>query len=519
LVKTREEYLESLRDGRQVYFDGKLVEDVTKFKPLKWGLETYARIYDAKKAFPKETTFKNDQGKTWDLTLKMPTSYADIVVARELHEFYFSYLGEGLSRIPPLTLQYIITPMMFKSKFDEMNKQYGQNIDDLYRLVGDKDELICAAFSDPRGDRSISIIDQEDPDVTLRIVERNDKGVVVRGAKIIASASPFSHELFVTSYFGYPTDKFSPYALLFMIPVNSPGLKLVCRPSLTAEGKDSEWTLRQDEMDAFVIFDNVFIPNERIFFAGEWQFGNWFQQQYQSWWSWGYAVQGMLRAELMLGCAKLVTEYTGTGKFPAVKDKLAEMAAFIEGVRSFVRTSEMEYEVVSDGIVRPNTATSVAGQWFTNQNFQSVVNTLRDLAGAFVVTVPEKKSLDDSPELKGFFTKYFGYRKDIASADERMALYRLIRDLTYNSIGGRIQYLQMYYNGTNSLQKTLTYEYYDGFDRAVARAKRASGIDPNAKPWLMPKFKEGVHKRADKPPDKKPAGETKKSARSKSKGK
>src|ERR1700726_3211841 len=112
MVKTREQYLESLRDGRQVYFDGKPVEDVTKFQPLKWGLETYASIYDAKAKYPELTTFKTDWGAVWDRSLKIPTSYEDIVVARELHEFYFSLLGEGLSRIPPLTLQYLVAGLM-----------------------------------------------------------------------------------------------------------------------------------------------------------------------------------------------------------------------------------------------------------------------------------------------------------------------------------------------------------------------------------------------------------------------
>jgi aromatic ring hydroxylase len=486
MIRTREEYLESLRDGREVYYNGKLVDDVTRFAPFKWSLDTFASLYDAKQKFPDLLTYKTETGDVWDRALKIPTTYEDIVKLRELYEFYYSYLGEGMSRITPITIIYLVTELMFRSKFVEANPVYGKNVEAIWRNAAEKDLIMCGAFPDPRGDRSTQIFEQDDPDLTLRIVEKREDGIVVRGAKTIATAAPFCNELYVTSFSRFPSEKYAPYALLFVTPMNTKGMKIVVRDALTDESKDDAWALSQDEFDGFVIFDDVFIPNDRIFYAGDWKFADWFQQQYPSWASWFYSVQAMLRSELMVGCAKLVAEFTGTNNFPAVKEKLTEMLTYCEAIRSFIRSSEFEFEKKGDGVVQPKTSTSIAGQWFTNENYGKFARTLKDLAGALVVTTPSKRTLEQSPELKKFFDKYFGYRKRLSTSDEKLALYRLIRDLTYTSLGGRLEYLVMYFNGTNTLQKMLTYEYYDGFDRCVSRAKRASGIDPKAEPWRFP---------------------------------
>jgi aromatic ring hydroxylase len=486
MIKTREQYLESLRDGRELYYNGKRVNDVTTFPPLKWSLETFASLYDLKQRFPDLLTFKTETGDIWDKALKIPTSYEDIVRLRELYEFYYSYLGEGMSRITPITMIYLANELMFRSKFSELNPAYGKNVESVWRNVAEKDLILCGAFPDPRGDRSTQIYEQDDPDLTLRMVEKRSDGIIVRGAKTIATASPFCNELFVTSFSRFPMEKYGPYALLFVVPMNTKGIKLVVRDALTDEAKDTPWALSQDEFDAFVIFDDVFVPNDRIFYAGEWKFADWMQLQYPSWASWFYTVQAMLRAELMVGCAKLVSQFTGTANFPTVKEKITEMLSYCEALRCFIRTSEFEYEKKGDGVVQPKTSTSLTGQWFANQNYSAFSRTMKDLAGALVVTTPSKRTLDQSPELKRFFDKYFGYKKDLSTADEKLALYRLIRDLTYTSLGGRLEYLVMYFNGTNTLQKMLTYEYYDGFERCILRAKRASGIDSKAEPWKLP---------------------------------
>jgi 4-hydroxyphenylacetate 3-monooxygenase len=474
MVMTKDQYLASLNDGREMYYEGERINDVAKFEPLKYSLASFARIYEAREEFPDILTFKTESGAVWDRTLKIPTTYEDIVRLRELTDFYSSYVGEGCSRIPPLGMMYLIGGLMHKSRFTKLNPQYGLNTEALWRHVADNDHLICSCFSDPRGDRSKSPLEQEDLDLSLRVVEKKSDGVILRGAKIISSAAPYAHDLFITSYAPFPNEKFASYALQCLIPVATKGLKFICRPLVTNSSRDTAWALSQDEMDLFVIFDDIFVPKEKIYYAGEWQFAEWFQHQYQSWYSWIYSVRAMIRAELLLGCARLISECTGTVNFPAVKEKLTQMAIYCEAVRSFVKSSEVEYERTEDGVVKPNVSISVMGQAFTNDHFQELVSIVKDLGGASVTTVPSPQSLEKMPSLRKYFNKYFGYRKEVASAEERMKAYRLIRDLTFNGVGGRLQFLQIFENGTNTHQKMVAYENYTGFDRCLKRAKDAA---------------------------------------------
>jgi aromatic ring hydroxylase len=479
MLRTRQQYLESLQDHRQLYFDGELVEDITKFKPLQCVLDTFASIFDLRFQYPDLLTCKMSDGQVWDRSWKIPTSYEDILKLRELSELYLDRLGEGLARTPPIGMMYLLCELTFKSMFGQTNPRYAQNIEHVWRLVANEDHLLCGGFPDPRGDRSVPIPDQEDPDLTLRIVERNDKGVIVRGAKLVSTGAPFANDLFITSYSDYPNAKHAPYAILGVVPLNLEGLKIVCRPKFTTDSSSTDWAKKQDEIDAFVIFDNVLIPNDRIFYAGDWQFANWYQRENAgwSWYGWWYAIQTKMRAELILGCAKLITDYTGTANFPAVKEKLAQLVLFCKTLDSLIKTSELECERVGDGLVQPKMSTADAAQLYGNENYSSAVQILRDLGGAFVVAVPEKDVLDKMPELDLYFQKYFGYRKKYSSANEKLALYRLIRDLTCSGFGARLEFLQMYQSGNNTTQKMLTHLYYDGYDRCVAKAKRAAEFD------------------------------------------
>src|SRR5690242_14596297 len=186
--------------------------------------------------------------------------------------------------------------------------------------------MTAAAVTDVKGDRSRRPADQDDPDLYLRVVDRSDDGIVVRGAKAHTSGSVVSNEIVVIPQRALRAQD-ADYAVSFAIPVDTPGLKLVCRGFAGEEMDEFEAPVssHDDLMESFTIFDDVFVPWDRVFLCGEWEYAGDVANTFANVNRQGYLGADVGKLRLFIGAARLVAELNGVANAPHIRDKITEM--------------------------------------------------------------------------------------------------------------------------------------------------------------------------------------------------
>jgi 4-hydroxybutyryl-CoA dehydratase/vinylacetyl-CoA-Delta-isomerase len=329
-------------------------------------------------------------------------------------------------------------------------------------------------ITDAKGDRSRKAHEQDDPDLYVHIVDRSKEGIVVRGAKLHITAAALVHELVVM-----PTKSMSEeekdYAVAFSIPTNAKGVKIINRsfaaPDLNAF--DYPTSAHHSMPEGFVIFDDVFVPWERVFLAGEWRLAGAFAASLGLWERTGGVVDAVETGKVMVGLAQLVSEQQGKGKKPEALNGIAELIAFAETMRMSLEHACRNFERTPSGMVHPNIlAINVAKYQFANQ-YHQMVKILHDLAGGLVLTLPEEADLR-SNEAGPYLRKYLHATKG-TDVETRMRVYNAIRDLTADAYGGWKQVVALQAGGGLLAQRIMMHRAYD-MPGARTAALKAAGV-------------------------------------------
>ena len=255
-LKTPAEYVESLRDGRVTYWDGERIDDITTHPKFKTPIAVALGAYDyANPARREVMTYRTDEGDAAHRVFQIPRAEADLHKRIELmHDM--SIVG-GVTGV-------FMALMSVKDAVAEVNPQYAENIERMYRYVRDNDLRAAEVITDPKGDRSRRAHEQDDPDLYLRIVKRTDEGIVVRGAKLHITAASLVHELVVMPTKGMRQDE-TDYAVSFSIPVNTKGVSIINRSFAAPELNEFDYPAsgHHSMPEGFVVFDDVFVPWDR----------------------------------------------------------------------------------------------------------------------------------------------------------------------------------------------------------------------------------------------------------------
>ena len=219
-LKTPEQYIESLRDGRVVYWDGERIDDITMHPKFRVPIEVAARDYDYADPHRRGLiSYETEEGDRAHRVFQIPRSEGDLKTRVDLmHDM--SIVG-GVTGV-------MMALMSAKDAIAEVNPRYAENIERLYKYVRDNDLRAAEVITDPKGDRSRRAHEQDDPDLYVRIVKRTSEGIVVRGAKLHITAASLVHELVVMPTKGMRQDE-TDYAVSFSVPVNAPGVKVINR--------------------------------------------------------------------------------------------------------------------------------------------------------------------------------------------------------------------------------------------------------------------------------------------------
>ena len=266
-IRSGAAYTAALRDGREVWHAGRRIADVTAHPGFAGTVRTLAALYNKQRApeFADIMTVESG-GERMSYAYLPPSTLEQVLAKRRNIEFWADQTFGLMGRYPEFMAELIVGMFDFADVLERTDRRWGDNARAYYRRCVAGDLCLTHALNDQFYDRTKRASDQDDPDLILHVVGETSAGPVVRGLRVLATLAPLSDEVLVYPNRTRESDE-PDYALAFAIPMNAPGLKIVCR-DLYAEHADPErlpLTARFDEVDAALIFDDVVVPWERIF--------------------------------------------------------------------------------------------------------------------------------------------------------------------------------------------------------------------------------------------------------------
>ncbi|MBT7181761.1 MAG: 4-hydroxyphenylacetate 3-hydroxylase, partial [Acidiferrobacteraceae bacterium] len=324
MIRTGNEYRESIRDGREVFMNGEKVADVTRhpmFKPL---VDIRARVYDMQHdaATRSVMTYQDDSGEAFSIGLKLPYTPADWQDKRTSTDAVFDDIGGVVTRVGDETVGEMWSLYDGQDVLNQVDAQFSKNIVNHIDRVIQQDPFHVSANTDPKGDRSKAPQDQ-DPDMLLHVVKETDAGIVVRGAKF-ETAAPYANQAFTKpTIANWGNEAYSDYAVGFICDLGSPGIRMICRAGFTGRAPIEDYPLsnRFDEIDALVIFDNVLIPWENILFYRHTKAAVFIRATLHRYSAFAFVQRILKYADMMIGAALFNVRQTGLDKQQAVQEK------------------------------------------------------------------------------------------------------------------------------------------------------------------------------------------------------
>ena len=296
----------------------------------------------------------------------------------------------------------------------------------------DNDLTVDGAMTDPKGDRSKAPHEQADPDLFLRVVERRPDGIVVRGAKAHQTGALNSHEIIIMPTISMgPDDK--DYAVSFAVPMDTPGIFMIIgRQSCdTRKREGSELDVGNAEfggVEALTIFDDVFVPNERIFLNGETEFAGMMVERFAGYHRQSYGGCKVGVGDVLIGAAAVAADYNGAARASHIKDKLIEMTHLNETLYCCgIACSAEGHRTDSGNYIIGLLLANVCKQNVTRFPYE-IARLAEDIAGGLMVTAPSEADLRDE-KLGAYVEKYLKGVSGV-STENRLRILRLIENLT-----------------------------------------------------------------------------------------
>ncbi len=475
-LRSPDVFLESLRDGRRVVYRGRSVEDVTAHPHLGRGARHVAIDFRLAHARPDNELFvvRDRGGPATSRYFAIPRDAADLRRRRDLIE---TVTREGRSFVPlikEIGTDALFALMIVTAQADRaLGTDYGARVRAFYTRCRDGDLAMAVAQTDAKGDRSRRPSEQAHPDVYVRRVRQSDGGIVVRGAKAHTTNAVYSNEIIVLPTRAM-TERDADYALAFAVPANAPGLTMVASPRGFGATSvfDNPLSSRHSLTESLTIFEDVFVPWERVFLCGEWQYAGVLAKTFVEFHRFTAVSYKTPLLELLLGAGALIADYQGLLGAAHVRDKLARLIMYLHTVRGLGTAAAVESCVV-EGIAVPDPVITNAAKYHFAHGYHDAVRDVQDLAGGLTVTGPAEEDWISS-EVRGLLEPYLAGREGV-SGEERLRVINLIRDLAASDLGGYLEVLAIHAEGSLETQK-LSVLMDTNLDRVKNLAAEAAGV-------------------------------------------
>ena len=459
-ARTGEQYLAGLAgDEREIWLEGEKVTDPASHPKLAGAARSMARLFDLQHEEPDVFLFDSpDTGQPVNVTHIHPKSRGDLerrrVASKRIADTTVGMMGRT-----PDYLNY--TFACFAARADVWarygNEEGARNLVEYQRHMRDNDLCLTHTLINPQADRSVAEAEQLGGEISLHKVADTENGIVVRGARMLATLAPYADELAV-----YPGSDLrlqdAKYAICFSIPMSTPGLRFICRDSYSSQRDpwDHPLSSRFDEMDAVAIFDDVEIPRERVFLDGDPALHS--EVISDSHWRAHIIHQAMTRAwtklEFAFGLGHTMADMTGVNHFDHVQEKLGELWSMMEMTRAGVIAAEAgsyRAEEADDWV--PDERSLVALRGLMPKYVPRALELLQLVGGGGFMTTPSRADMDGP--LRGDIDKYFQARN--APAERRIRAFRLAWDFIGSALGGRGELYERFYLQDSFRMTALAY--------------------------------------------------------------
>ena len=480
-LRTGEEYLRSLDDGRQVFLDGEKVADVSKHKAFREAARSVARLYDiaADPANRELMTFPSPRtGAPVLRAYQIPKTHADLRARRLFHEKWaeatFGLMGRSPDHVAGFFCGYAAVPGVFAAG----GQKYADNVVAFYEKMRDEHLYLSYAIVPPQIDRSKPAHKQSDPTLYAGVVKERDDGIVISGAQQLATGGVLSDWIHLSCIHPLqPGDE--NYANCVAMPVNAPGVKLYPRRpfALRADNSfDYPLSSRFDESDSYVVFDNVFVPWEHVFIYRNVEISR------DQWWKTTAHLLGNHQAQaryvtklrFMIGLAQRMNEMTGNAAQPPVQVMMGELASLISIYESLLLAHET-MATIENGVLWPSRTTLYSAMAMQSEFNGRMLEMVRELAGGAFITLPASLADLESPQTAPDLERYM--RSASTDARHRVALMRLLWDFLGTEFGSRHQQYEKFYGGASFIVKMNVNRNFD-WKRAGALVDAALALPP-----------------------------------------
>ena len=459
-LMTGEQYIESIRRMKmQVYMFGKKIDCPVDDPILRPSLNSVRMTYDLAQMPEYEdlmTTVSPYTGKRINRFTHIHQSTGDLIKKVKMQRL----LGQKTAACFQRCVGMDAFNAVFSTTY-ETDKAHGTHYHENFRkfmmYVQENDLTVDGAMTDPKGDRSKAPHEQADPDMYLHIVERRPDGIVVRGAKAHQTGVLNSHEVIVM-----PTQTMkkedSDYAVSFAVPMDTPGITMIIGRQSCDTRKLEGCTLDVGNrefggVEALTIFDNVFVPNDRIFLCGEYEFSGMMVERFAGYHRQSYGGCKVGVGDVLIGAAALAADYNGAAKASHVKDKLIEMTHLNETLYCCgIACSAEGHPTESGNYIIDLLLANVCKQNVTRFPYE-IVRLAEDIAGGLMVTAPSEKDLND-PKLGPVIKKYLQGVATV-STENRLRILRLIENLALGTAAVGYRTESMHGAGSPQAQRIM----------------------------------------------------------------
>jgi aromatic ring hydroxylase len=461
-VRRGADYIEALRDGREVWHAGKRIADVTTHPGFTGTIKTLAALYDQQHVPEYRDVMTCEyEGERISYSYLPPADSQQLLLKRRNIEFWACATLGQMGRYPEFVAELIVGLRDWAHAIEKINAQWAENARAYHRFVSRHDLCLTHALTDQYYDRTRPVGKQDDPDLILHVVGETKEGPVVRGLRTLATLAPISDEVIV-----YPNRPREPdeadYAIAFAIPMNTRGLKILCR-DLYAENADPErqpLTTRFDEVDAALIFDDVVVPWERVFvykhpklLAGI--------NYIHTWGQYSTMLRLVIKLEAFLGVAQLLTGYAKRDSNLQSQILLSSLMQDIEILRGCMLVAESKGYRAGGGTWAP-----LLSPAYRIHSIEASDRAERTMEGLLTSTLMLSGGASDlkNTELGPFVERYF--RGGAPDTKEHLRLMAVAADMVMTPFGKRSQLYERLQSGEVDRMRQRLYAQYQ--DKAPA---------------------------------------------------
>jgi 4-hydroxyphenylacetate 3-monooxygenase len=475
MIRTGQDYLASIRDGRAVFINGERVEDVAThpmFRPL---VEIRARIYDLQHdpATAPILTCVSD-GEIDAIGNKLPYDEQDWWAKRRATDTVLEAIGGVVTRVGDETVGEMWSLYDGQDVLNEVDPRFAANIRAHVQRVLRTDPFHVSANTDPKGDRS-KPPQEQDPDMLLHVVRETDAGIVVRGAKY-ETAAAYANQAFVKpTIANWGNEQLSDYAVGFICDLGAPNLKFICRTGFAGRAPAADYPLanRFDEVDTLVVFDNVLIPWENVLFYRHTRAATFIRATLHRYSAFAFVQRNLKLADMMIGAALFNVRQTGLDKQQAVQEKLAQLAVYREGINAHLTAAIVLGERSPAGLLMPNQSLLYTGRVLACSQLHHMMHIARELCGGQICVTPDAAAFA-APETAPWLEKFYSINQDWV-AEDRRRLLALARDLLNSDYAGHRLTFQLFAQSPPFAHLAAVYRSFD-WDGPLDFVRRAAGL-------------------------------------------